>query len=253
MSADTMEALSKINAVGGAAYDALMTANSMVLFLKGFDDPTKAQLLCGEMDAWNMEVQFNPTKFDITRAVSWSEAGEALSPWGTLIYSKGSPDQLSFELLFDQSVYRTEGAGFLAEALASLNPVGAINGLLMSDNDESVLDQIAELYRLTMPIKVKTGNAGGFMRPPLVTFLWEKFQFVGIIENVQFSVVLFDDKGKPKRATANVTMKGRAMYPETDPEKFFSPLFVPEAASDETGALDLDPLADARLSILDQL
>jgi hypothetical protein len=249
-----MDALEKVNAVGGAVFDALMTANSLKLFLEKFSEPQKAKLYCGELADWDFEVQFNPSKFDLTRSVNWSESSEALSPWSTLVYAKGSPDQLSFELMFDQSVYRsTSLLSSMAGLLVSLNPLEIINSALLSDNDETVLKDIVGLYKLTMPIEVKTGNSGGYMRPPLVTFIWEQFQFVGVMENIQFAVTLFDDDGRPRRATANVTMKGRAMFPSTDPEDFFSPAYEPPAASSTTGDLSLGLFADPRLDILASL
>ena len=96
---------------------------------------------------------------------------------------------------------------------------------------QNVLTDVHQLYRLTLPIDTVTGNAGGIMRPPIVLFAWGPFQFTGVITDLSFDIKLFDGEGLPRRATANVTIKGRALQSIKKVDDLFDPTFNPEVES----------------------
>ncbi|MFH1466864.1 MAG: hypothetical protein ABIO70_20945 [Pseudomonadota bacterium] len=184
------------------------------------EEPTKAQLFCLDDGGQSITFQFNPTTFKFTRKVNWTEGKNAAMPWPSLSFSYGATDSLSVSLLLDES----EGVGG-------------------KDNTKSVLDGILAYYKLTMPLEI-SGSEGKAIRPPVVAFLWERFQFQGVVEDLDVEVQLFDASGRPRRATLNLTIKGKAMSGAASSDDFFSVVYKPAK-----GKTAKPPSGDKRVAI----
>src|SRR6476469_1803944 len=114
----------------------------------------KAYLRCLDNEAWNFECPCNPEKdsMKLSRDVHWNAGRTGYDPWGgPLDYETGEPDQLEFSVLLDETAL---GEIDLADATAfQAALLAAISSLLGDDrNDKSVLPQLEELWRLTVPV-----------------------------------------------------------------------------------------------------
>ena len=133
-----------------------------------------------------IDVMLNPNSYTITKDVSWNASTQTTAGCATTDIKANAPTTsfggghsrvLSLELFFDS----TE----------------------MHELVRDVRIQTDQLVRLTR-IARKTG------RPPVCTVLWgvqktEDFPFVGTVSSLSQRFVLFDQIGRPLRATLNVT------------------------------------------------
>jgi hypothetical protein len=190
------------------------------------DEPTKAQLYCLDQSE-SITFQFNPTSFKFTRKVTWAEGKNAGQPWTNISFSFGGNDSLSVSLLLDE----TESADD-------------------EPNDATVLEGIIDFYKLTMPLRITDGD-DEVIRPPVVAFLWEQFQFQGVVQNMDVELLMFDETGRAKRATVALTLLGKAMSGASSAQEFFALDYThPEVDASGSGS---DPDSDERLDILDEL
>lgn len=152
-------------------------------------DPTvaKASFSCLDAPSLSISVQFNPTTFRTGRRVVWSEQPVAFQPWGTLQYGTGTCDTMSVSLLVDTS-----------------------------EGPESIIPDIKRFHDLTMPMRL-----GEEVRPPVILFVWEEYRFLGVIQSLDCEVMLFDETGRPKRATLALSLLGRAFSEAASAEEFF--------------------------------
>lgn len=155
------------------------------------DGVVKAVINCLDDPLQSMEVPFNPTSFKLGRKVNWAEQAPVLQPWTTIQFGNGASDTLQLTLLLDES-----------------------------ESDRSVLKPIHRIYDLTMPMQV-----GEAVRPPCVVFSWENFDFQGVVQSVDFDVVLFDASGRPKRANVTLTLLGKAFAEIRSVRDFFGQVF----------------------------
>jgi len=135
---------------------------------------------------------YNPSSFSLDRSVSWDDAKALKEPYGVLHFTGGSSDTLDFQTLFDCS----------------------------EEKDKSILDTVEDLYKLT---KVQIACSDSTKRPPIVTLLWNKLSFVGVITSVKVDFTMFNEKGDPVRADVNVSMQGRCFSTDSTKDKFFAP------------------------------
>jgi len=190
-------------------------------------EPTKAQIYCLDRSE-SIVFQFNPTSFKFSRKVTWAEGKNAGQPWTNISFSFGGNDTMTVSLLLDETEADAEG----------------------ETNEETVLTNVIEYYKLTMPMKITDGS-DEVIRPPVVAFLWEQFQFQGVVQNMDVELLMFDDTGRAKRATVELTLMGKAMSGASSAQEFFSLDYpFPEAnASTATSPPD----DDQRLDILDKI
>lgn len=205
-------------------------------------EPDKAQLYCVSEPSWTVKLQFNPPSLTLTRdpdggggfgdfdsdevgdlettndtaqksektakagknakAKKSREAGAIGSLYTGIRSSSGQNDRLSFDTYFDETEDRKSKGDWLP-----LDPPFADK--LLFSNKSNVLEPVAKLYRLTLPID---SNARGKTEPllPAVAFLWGGFQFYGVLTNLKIDFEVFDTKGDPRRAKVSVDMKGFA-------------------------------------------
>lgn len=140
----------------------------------------------------SISVQFNPTTYGFNRQVKWSSDAAAKQAYPRIGYDCGEADSLSVELLLDES-----------------------------ESSSSIKTKLKDLYDLTTPTVKVSGNATE-KRPPLVIFEWGDFRFAGVMEKLDAKLLLFDEQGQPKRATANITLKGRAFSQAVTADEFFA-------------------------------
>jgi hypothetical protein len=205
---------------------------------------TKATLVKAEGSALDFTFQFNPSSLELQRSVSWdpdntsksskssktskskgSDAadideeadvdssggslGEMGAPWPRLGGASGKLDSLSFTTLFDQSEDHDDAelsASSLLSSFASLMPGLPAAMSLLPGNTKDVVDQIEQLYKLTLHQKI----AEKVIRPPMLTFKWgSKFIFTGVLTSVKFKILQFDASGRATRAEVDCEMEGR--------------------------------------------
>lgn len=205
---------------------------------------TKATLVKAEGSALDFTFQFNPSYLELQRSVSWdpentsksskkykmtkskgsdaadideeadvdsagSNLGEMGSPWPRLGGASGKLDSLSFSTLFDQSEDHDAAelsASSLLSSFASLMPGLPAAMSLLPGNTKDVVDQIEQLYKLTLHQKI----AEKVIRPPMLTFKWgSKFIFTGVLTSVTFKILQFDASGRATRAKVDCEMEGR--------------------------------------------
>lgn len=133
-----------------------------------------------------IEVLFNPNTYTISKQVAWNAPAETTAGGsGTdlktnapiISFGGGNSRVLSLELFFDT----TESPLLLRDVRLLTDPI----------------------VRLTR-IARKRGQ------PPVCTVLWgvaktEDFPFVGVVSSLEQHFILFDQAGRPLRATLNVT------------------------------------------------
>ena len=140
----------------------------------------------------SISVQFNPTTYGFSRSVKWSSDSAVKGAYPRLGFDSGEADSLSVELLLDET-----------------------------ESSSSIKAKLKDLYDLSTPT-VKVGGNATEKRPPLVIFEWGDFRFAGVLEKVDAKLLFFDDQGQPKRATASLTLKGRAFSQAVTAAEFFA-------------------------------
>lgn len=181
-------------------------------------DLVKARLWCLDKDAWSVDLQFNPMSMTLTRESDPGDTSARAPYGGEPEWEGGRRDTLAITVLVDTSV---GGEIDLADATAFERlMLSALSAFTESPNDESVLESVQEIYRLTMPIIPAAAADEKEARPPVVAFVWEQFEFMGFINSFECEFLLFDHNGKAKRATINLTFEGRAFSGGTTLEAF---------------------------------
>lgn len=190
-------------------------------------EPTKAQLFCLDQGDDSITFQFNPTSFQFSRKVTWAEGKNAGQPWTNLSFSFGGNDTLTVSLLVDANEPDTPD----------------------STNDASVLEDVIKYYKLTMPLKIMDGE-DEIVRPPVVAFLWEQFQFQGVVTSMDVELLLFDENGRATRATVDLSLMGKALSGASSAQEFFSLDYDAPTVDAASGSA---PGGDPRLDIIGEM
>lgn len=133
-----------------------------------------------------IEVMFNPNSYSITKQVVWTPEAKTMEGGSTTdrnanaptnAFAGGHPRQLNLELFYDTT-----------------------ESNIVTRDVRLHTDRIVRLTRI----------ARGKKQPPVCTVMWgvqktEDFPFVGTISSLTQNFVLFDQIGRPLRATLNVT------------------------------------------------
>lgn len=180
--------------------------------------------------------QFNPSELSLTLERPWSDATNTHNAARAgLTWGEAKTDSLEFDTLLDESEYLTdEDAGGMAAltaistvtALASLGGGNALIQAMMPKNDKSILDPLDKLAKLAEPYEATAGTAKKILQPVL-RFKWGEFKFVGVITKLDTKILLWDEKGKPRRAELKIEMSGRYegkdgnVWKVSDPSKMF--------------------------------
>lgn len=224
---------------------------------------TKARLWCLDKDAWSVDFQFNPERgsMELRRGVNWGAAGggTGYDPWGgPLEYAQGQPDDLSFDVLFDETMILPDlgesNASLASKLTREVTNIGtqlASAGKKIKDDflsifgmadesEDSILPYIQDLYRLTVPIHPKDHDAttNYQLRPPICAFVWEEFEFMGAVTAVDTEFLVFNHNGMPKRAKCRISMQGRAFTGNVSLTQFLEADYTPPNATDAGGSRD---------------
>ena len=140
----------------------------------------KAWIWNWDTGSW-WDVQYNPKEFKFDEPVSWTEHDDQ-GQESALEFQKSSPATMQMELIFDTT----------------------------SDGNDVRLAWVNKLLELTnATISPSTGEATSLdkKRPPKVSFIWNSFELIGVIESVNATYTFFSADGTPLRATVTVKMK----------------------------------------------
>jgi hypothetical protein len=121
--------------------------------------------------------QFNPQEFSVTRTVSWSrrESPSLNSP--VMEYRGSAPTVCQMNLFFDTT-----------------------------DSGSDVRAYTNQLMRLTLKGAGGPQKKGVFTKPPVVSFVWGKFQlFKAVVTSLNVAYTMFLPDGTPVRARCEVT------------------------------------------------
>ena len=122
-------------------------------------------------DGIEITAQFNPPEVSLDKGVDYQGVSSFLDNAEKQQFLRGKNEELSFELLFDATL----------------------------DSSIDVKRKTDDLLKLTLIVSGKE-------RPPIVTVVWgTSLSFKAVTRSVQRSFTLFDDGGRPLRATAKVT------------------------------------------------
>jgi nucleoid-associated protein YgaU len=126
-------------------------------------------------------LQFNPTKYQVQRAVNWKANDKKGSKAPPMEFVQGQGRTVTMEFIVDDYEEKTPGA---------------------------VVDKVKELYKLTVP-DPKNAKDAKKARPPRVMFMWanDHAQFPAVVKNLNVTYTLFHETGKPRRATVSLTLQ----------------------------------------------
>jgi len=190
----------------------------------------KAQLICMDDKSLSIEeVMFNPDKLSVKRGANWgsgsaSGQGGNKKPFAVVDFAGGKNDTLSFTLTLDA-----------AEA------------------EDDLYKDLSKIYALTLPMEFTKSPFTAKqpkIRPPVVVFLWGRFQFQGVVTSVGIDVTLFDAEGQAKRATANIDIEGRAFVNPVDAHDFFDQEKMPKPRKPGSEVKSSSLKGDERIAML---
>lgn len=130
-------------------------------------------------DDSEIECQFNPSDFTITKTVSWNPPNAKGKNSTELKFQRGNPGAMSLTLTFDTT---HTGA-----------PVTKTTDKLLS----------------LVTVKEKpSGKGDNSNRPPWCRFIWGSFSsFKAVVDNLQLKFTYFSSTGVPLRAVATLALK----------------------------------------------
>lgn len=164
---------------------------------------TKAKLKV-EGNTPDIEVEFNPTEYNLSNSIQYSEKNIPGLDGPIGQYIAGNSTTLNVTLLFN--TYRPP---------TPANPV---------EGGEDVTEYTKKIVALTL-------IDGTLHRVPKVTFSWGSINFTGMITEVKESYTMFLPDGKPVRAKVDVTFK--SVY-RISTDKRISPLESPDRTKVKT-------------------
>lgn len=141
-----------------------------------------------------IRVQFNPTKYSLSKSAQIAEAGIPGLDSPILQFVRGQNEKLTLELFFDStSVTVNSNDGSITNVDGNL-----------ADGAVSVTEMTRSIYQL-VKIQPKTHA------PPRIQFVWGEgkhgLDFKAIVESVNQEFTLFNPSGVPLRATLQVTFR----------------------------------------------
>lgn len=143
-------------------------------------------------DGGEIECQFNPKQFKLTKKNTWSKKDKQGEELSALKFGGGNPATISMELFFDTTH----------------------TGADVRTQTNKLLDMMRISPKLIDP-KTQKGE------PPRVQFQWGKIlAFVAVLADVNLTFTMFLSNGTPVRATATVNFQqydNAAEFPSQNP------------------------------------
>jgi hypothetical protein len=116
--------------------------------------------------------RFNPTEYQLQKGNNFAEIGIPGLESPPIQFVRGASEKLTAELLVDTSD-------------------------TLEDVRERYVNKLRDLMNLNIELHA----------PPIVRFVWDRQIFVGVLESLNITYVLFTPKGVPLRAKLSVAMK----------------------------------------------
>lgn len=169
-------------------------------------------------------VQFNPESYSVQESVQYHEVRGNV-PFRKVVQFVGAVQSLtSLSFRFDtNSVITSSGVGggsvmpqmgktILSAADSVMSFAGSLAG--PSTLDVSALTaQFAKLMQID----------GSLHRPPMVTFTWGSIMVTGVVENMNTTFTMFDEKGVPVQAQVDCRIKSTGDSSAAKKNPLFSP------------------------------
>jgi hypothetical protein len=117
-------------------------------------------------------LRFNPTEYQLQKSNNFAEIGIPGLESPPIQFVRGASEKLTAELLVDTSD-------------------------TLEDVRERYVNKLRDLMNLNIELHA----------PPIVRFVWDRQVFVGVLESLNVSYVLFTPEGVPLRAKLSVALK----------------------------------------------
>ena len=133
-----------------------------------------------------VKFQYNPTKYQVQKAVQWKAGDQKAAGAPPLEFVQGQGRMVSMELIMDDY----EGKD------VDGSPV------------PQVVERVAQLDKFTV-IDPKNAGDASKARPPRVMFMWanKHAQFPAVIKSLNVTYTLFHEDGRPARATVSLQLQ----------------------------------------------
>lgn len=155
-----------------------------------------------------LECLFNPKELTVTRQNQFTPGKTSGSSVPPQEFGSGQPQQLTLQLFFDTYSGYTGSKYSPESSMQKAQDVRA----QYTDKLWKMMDASIEDKKGSKKSKKK--------RPPIVTFIWGKFQFEGVFTSIKQQFTLFSPQGFPVRAMLDVTIqqfKDKGMLPAQNP------------------------------------
>jgi nucleoid-associated protein YgaU len=139
---------------------------------QGFDKRAYLEIVKGRDTGKRIALKFNPTEFVVGKTNTFAEVpipGLVAPP---IQYVRGASEKLSFDAVVDTS---------------------------------DTLDDVRDKF--VTPIRKLMNVDEDLHAPPVVRFVWDKFQFEGVLESLGVTYTLFTETGRPLRAKLGIALK----------------------------------------------
>lgn len=153
----------------------------------------KAKLLVETEGKWEeIAVQFNPSEYNLSENVNYSEKNIPGFPGPIIQFVSGTASTLQLSLTFDS--FDTPKTG--------VRPV-------VANKKVTDMPQIEpkDVTQMTNKVANLVQIKGELHRPPMIEFAWGSLHFKGIITDVKQNFTMFLPDGKPVRARLELTIK----------------------------------------------
>jgi hypothetical protein len=147
----------------------------------------KAILKAMDPPEGQVEFQYNPTKYQVQKALNWKQGDQKGANAPPMEFVQGQGRTVTMELMMDDY----EGKGVDGKPVPK------------------VVDRIEQLNKFT-EVDPKNAKGAKKARPPRVMFMWgnKHAQFPAVIKNLNVTYTLFhEDDGRPARATVSLTLQ----------------------------------------------
>ena len=137
-------------------------------------------------------VQFNPSEYNISENVNYSEKNIPGTAGPITQFVSGASATLSLSLTFD--TYDTPASG--------VRETGSKTELT-----QQKARQPSDVSQLTRRVANLVAIDGSLHRPPMVTFAWGSLSFQGVVTDIKQTYTMFMPSGMPVRARVELTLK----------------------------------------------
>lgn len=147
---------------------------------------TKAVLTALDPPNGDVTFQYNPTKYQVAKAIQWKAGDQKAADAPPLEFVAGAGRTVTMELIMDDYEGKDEDG----------KPA------------KTVVERVEQLNKFTL---VDAGNAkdAAKARPPRVMFMWgnDYAKFKAVIKTLNVTYTLFHENGAPARATVSLTLQ----------------------------------------------